>query len=119
MIDYQWIKSKRKTIAIQIKEHGQIIVKSPYGVSRTEIESFIHQKQAWIEKHRMMILEAEKDRIQISDVDRFKGIEKAKEVFPQRERLSNMKMISSKNLLRWKKSVDQSQELLVMSFKNI
>ena len=84
MIDYQWIKSKRKTIAIQIKEHGQIIVKSPYGVSRTEIESFIHQKQAWIEKHRMMILEAEKDRIQISDVDRFKGIEKAKEVFPQR-----------------------------------
>lgn len=84
MISYQWIKSKRKTIAIHIGEHGTVIVKSPYGVTKKQIESFINQKSAWIEKHRNMVLAAEEEQVDISDEERIYGIEKAKELFPQR-----------------------------------
>lgn len=44
------IYSKRKTIAIELKMDG-IIVRAPKGMSRRKINSFIHEKRGWIEKH--------------------------------------------------------------------
>ena len=49
---YQWIRSKRKTIAIQIREDGTVIVRSPESVSRKTIEDFLKEKQEWIETHQ-------------------------------------------------------------------
>jgi len=47
---YQLIRSRkrRKTISLQIKEEGAIVIHVPYNTPRWEIEEFIRQKQLWI-----------------------------------------------------------------------
>ena len=50
-ISYEIIYSKRKSVAIQIRPDGQVIVRAPYGCPRSFINSFIHQKADWIVKH--------------------------------------------------------------------
>ncbi|MBQ9968159.1 MAG: M48 family metallopeptidase [Oscillospiraceae bacterium] len=48
---YTVIHSDRKSVAIQIKSDGTVVVRAPYRVSEQEIEVFVAQKQAWIESH--------------------------------------------------------------------
>jgi len=43
------IRSRRKTIAIQVTDKG-LIVRAPYGVSRKRIMSFVESRTEWIEK---------------------------------------------------------------------
>ena len=45
------IKSKRKTISINVDELGNIKVYAPYNVSNDKIYDFINKKHLWIEKH--------------------------------------------------------------------
>ena len=42
------IKENRKTIAIQIKRTGEIVVRAPYAVSLMEIQRFFESKKDWI-----------------------------------------------------------------------
>ncbi len=44
------IKSKRKTLAIEVKKDLRVIVRDPLFVSNREIQKFITEKSAWIEK---------------------------------------------------------------------
>ena len=49
MTEYTLVRSKRKTIALYIKD-GKLSVKAPLKVSVTQIEAFISEKQKWIER---------------------------------------------------------------------
>lgn len=85
-MEYQWIKSGRKTIAIQIKTDGTLVVRSPYRTSQRMIEKFLMEKKNWIEKHQEEARAAVKNNELITDEVRKQGIEKAKHVFPERIR---------------------------------
>lgn len=50
-IDYELIYSKRKTLAIQIKEGGKVVVRAPMRTSRKQVEAFLTEKQEWIRKY--------------------------------------------------------------------
>ena len=50
-IEYQIIRSGRRTLAIQITAHGQVLVRSPYGASDRSIADFVKRKESWIAKH--------------------------------------------------------------------
>ena len=45
------IKSDRKTIAIQIKPDGQVVVRCPKRMRVEEAKRFVESKADWIEKH--------------------------------------------------------------------
>ncbi len=47
MIDYQVLRSRRKTLALQVK-HGQVLVRAPYHLEDQFIDSFIQKKEAWL-----------------------------------------------------------------------
>ena len=47
-MQYQLIRSKRRTIAISFDRDGNLIVKAPLWVSLCDIESFLLQKTDWI-----------------------------------------------------------------------
>jgi len=47
MIDYQVLRSRRKTLSLQVK-HGHVFVRAPYHVDEKLIGSFIHKKDAWL-----------------------------------------------------------------------
>lgn len=86
-MEYQWIKSDRKTIAIQIDAFGNILVRTPKRVSRSYVEELLEQKREWIFKQQKRIKErAETDNFQpdITDEERRQGIEKARKIFPAR-----------------------------------
>lgn len=49
-MEYELIRSKRKTIAASIK-NGKLIVRAPYYATNAEINSFVLKNQKLIEKH--------------------------------------------------------------------
>jgi len=50
-VPYQIIKSDRKTIAIQVKPDGQVVVRCPKRMHVEEARRFVESKADWIEKH--------------------------------------------------------------------
>lgn len=50
-IQYQVIRSDRKTIAIQISADGKVTVRCPRQMTDREIRDFVESKSAWIQKH--------------------------------------------------------------------
>ena len=49
-MEYELIRSDRKTLGIQIRE-GRLIVRAPRRASKGEIERFLDRHRAWIESH--------------------------------------------------------------------
>ena len=56
-MEYELIRSKRKTLAIEIKKDGRVIVRAPMRVPMRDIERFINEKSEWIRVHREKVME--------------------------------------------------------------
>ena len=52
---YTLIRSKRKTLALQITAKGDIVVRAPMRTGEWYIEKFINSKLSWITKHTTRI----------------------------------------------------------------
>lgn len=48
---YRLIRSTRRTVAIQIKADGEVVVRAPARMSSAAIEQFVSARRDWIEKH--------------------------------------------------------------------
>lgn len=48
---FKLIHSNRKTIAIQVKGDGRVIVRAPLRMSSAEIDRFVASKEDWINRH--------------------------------------------------------------------
>ena len=83
-ISYQLIRSRRKTIAIQIDRNGQVILRTPYGITKRQAEKFLDEKKDWILKNIRQVENRKTDQIMISEEQRREGIERAKRIFPER-----------------------------------
>ena len=81
---YTLIRSARRTIAICIQEDGSVIVRAPYRLPRTAIETFVEKKQKWIEAQQKKCEEWQSGRIEVSREERVCGMEKAREVIARR-----------------------------------
>lgn len=57
MIDYNLIRSKRKTLAIHIKKDASVEVRAPLKTPKRVIDKFILQKSDWINKNIKKIKE--------------------------------------------------------------
>lgn len=80
-IHYQIIRSARKTMAIQIRTDGEIVVRAPYPVSDSAIEKFVSDKSGWIANH----LPRQTEGIPVfTDAQVREMAQKALEVIPQR-----------------------------------
>lgn len=51
MRDYEIIRSKRKTLSIQITRDARLVVRSPMRISKARIDAFVESHAAWIEKY--------------------------------------------------------------------
>ena len=81
---YTVMRSGRKTLALQVKEDGRVIVRAPYRVSKRQIGAFVERHRDWIEKQRGRIAQAEKNAIFCTQEERAGWIRKARERIPQR-----------------------------------
>lgn len=51
------VRSKRKTISIQVNPDATVVVRAPKRMSLREINAFVEDKKPWIEKHVNLALE--------------------------------------------------------------
>ena len=55
----QIVRSKRKTLSVQITEEGNLIAHAPLNMSETEIQKFMLSKKKWIESHLQKVHETQ------------------------------------------------------------
>ena len=53
-IEYKLIRSSRRTIGLEIRPGGELIVRAPHRASIREIEKIILEKKDWIIKHQLL-----------------------------------------------------------------
>ncbi|MCF2642361.1 M48 family metallopeptidase [Roseburia hominis] len=53
------VYSNRKSVAIQIKPDGTVVLRAPYGVPKRELNRILEEKRSWIEVHLQEIKERE------------------------------------------------------------
>lgn len=59
-----WIyRSDRKTLSIQIKRDGIIVVRAPLRLPRKEIDHFLEEKSQWVEEHLRRIQETNQEAL--------------------------------------------------------
>ena len=55
MEQFEIIRSKRRTLAIELKNDMRIIVRAPQHMKDQDIQRFVMEKQRWIEEHLQII----------------------------------------------------------------
>lgn len=50
-IEYELVRSKRKTVSIQVKSDGSVVVHAPLKMPKKYINDFVIEKYDWVEKH--------------------------------------------------------------------
>jgi predicted metal-dependent hydrolase len=75
MIEYRVIRSARKTLQVEIRPDGEVLVRSPQYLSDAEIRRFVETKADWIEEHVAKVKmrtrqAAEVERLSMEDVRR-------------------------------------------------
>ena len=63
-MDYQLIRSNRKTTALQVRPDGTLVVRAPLRKPEAEIRALVEQHRAWIEKNRQRAAETVPDPAQ-------------------------------------------------------
>ncbi len=56
-INIEIIRSKRKTIAIEITKELRVLVRAPFRMLDIDIKRYVNEKSSWIEKHLIVMKE--------------------------------------------------------------
>ncbi len=88
-MDIEIKKSKRKTLAIEVKNDLRVIVRAPLFVSNRDIQKFIEEKSAWvenaIEKVKVRNEQEKRNTTQKFTADEIRSLaDKALEIIPKR-----------------------------------
>lgn len=83
------VKSRRRTISIQINEDLSVTVRAPKYATKWEIEKVLREKEPWIQKHieRMKIEQEKSEALEIQPLsgEELKGLaKKALQIIPER-----------------------------------
>ena len=85
--DIEIIRSKRKTLGIEIKPDGRVIARAPMRMKQRDIDKFINEKSDWIEKHLQKLKTAQEQQGSIEKLtadDIQKLADEALQYIPQR-----------------------------------
>ena len=83
------IKSKRKTISVEISEAAEVIVRAPMRMPKKEILKFVNDHTDWIEKHKKKMEQrlAEKPVVKKLSLEEVQSLaDQALKVIPERVR---------------------------------
>jgi predicted metal-dependent hydrolase len=72
-MDFDIIRSRRKTIAVEITKEGGVLVRAPLKLARREVLAFVHQNRDWIASKlgRFRVLQEEKTPRQFQEGESF------------------------------------------------
>ena len=86
-ITYEIIKSSRKTIAVEVRQDGSVLVRAPRNCPQSRIDTFLKEKQTWVlaKVEEQKEKEADSMKIQpLSEAEQRLYRDKAREIFEQK-----------------------------------
>lgn len=104
-MQYELIRSKRKTISISFDKNANVVVKAPGWVSKKQIDAFVEEKEEWITATRIRLLNAkereQKERLALNsgDVLTLLGDELTLTVIREERKTGRIKQIQNRLLL--------------------
>jgi len=86
MLEYELIRTKRKTLALYVRQDGRLEVRAPLRTSKAYIDSFVSQKQDWIEntRNKLSARHSNKKTIELTRQDELRYKNQAKGYFLQK-----------------------------------
>lgn len=77
VIPYEIIRSRRKTLSMEINSQGKVVIRAPMGCSQRAIDEFVEAHRTWLERHyekvQDILAERQEYRIQSGDTLMFCG----------------------------------------------
>ena len=86
-MDVQLVRSRRKTLAIQVRADGSVVVRAPYRTPERELRDFVQKHRDWIirQQRKMAAVSAMKEQTEpLSELEIRKLAEAAAEDFSKR-----------------------------------
>lgn len=65
------VRSRRRTISIEVRRDASLVVRAPYTVSSSVIEGFLHEKRGWISRKQGLARERVRVEKQFVDGEEF------------------------------------------------
>lgn len=84
MNNLEIIRSRRKTISIEVKSSGEVKVRAPIFCTKRRINAFIKEKQGWIEKTLKNLQKSRVASVPLTQEEIKELREKAKEIIPKK-----------------------------------
>ena len=81
MIEYELIRSNRKTLTIQVKPDGSVIVRAPVRLAKYGIAKFVKDHETWIFAQQEKLEKYHENMHVITDEERQEGICRQKRSF--------------------------------------
>ena len=81
------VRSNRKTVGIQIRSDGRVVVRAPMKLPEAELEEIIRKREDWIRKHvaKMREREAAQPPVELLTMEEIRALaSQAVQVIPQR-----------------------------------
>ena len=81
------IRSRRKTVALQVLGLNDVVVRAPMRMSNREIEEFVQQNMDWIQKNLKKVAENQKEeeeRVPMTEAEVRELAERATQLIPER-----------------------------------
>lgn len=82
--EYEIIKSNRRSISIQVKSDGRVIVRAPWFATNRQIDKFVNSKGEWVNRHLVKQRERSLAYKGVSDQELKELYKKAKQIIPER-----------------------------------
>lgn len=80
--DYTLVRSRRKTLGLQVDQQGNIIVRAPLATPQWRIRSFVAEQLSWIDRARQRQQKRLKNLPQVQEEDRERYAALAKQILP-------------------------------------
>lgn len=84
MLEYKIIESSRKTLAIQVNEKGEVIVRVPRRYPKSKIADFVKNNALWIKNAVSKQLERSENKLTLTEAEITEVKELAKKVIPEK-----------------------------------
>lgn len=84
MTEYELIRSGRKSLTIQVKTDGSVVVRAPLRLAKYRIERFVTEHEDWIRTQQKKVEKYREQVHVITEEERRDGILRARKIFPER-----------------------------------
>ena len=84
MPPYEIIRSRRRTVALEVTREGKVLVRAPLRMPQTEIDRFVAAHAAWLEKAQARVAAHQAAHPPLTEEQREALQQTAKALLPQR-----------------------------------